>query len=155
MRRCYGKRKFTEMATYHGCMVNPEWHDFQRFAEWYKSQPNSVDGNFALDKDLIKAGNKEYGPENCSLVPQEINNLLLDSGAARGSLPIGVTNSGGNFKATISVKNKHIHLGFYTSPTDAHNAYKSAKVHHVRQIAEEYKSVLHPKVYENLRNWTL
>ena len=42
-----------------------------------------------LDKDILVKGNKIYSPEACRFVPQYINTLLTNAGAARGELPCG------------------------------------------------------------------
>ena len=70
--RCYGQKKQELSPTYKGCSVAKEWHNFQVFAEWFEL--NYVEG-LHLDKDIIKQGNKVYGPDLCMFVTQTENNI--------------------------------------------------------------------------------
>lgn len=53
---------------------------------------------FQLDKDILKIGNKIYCQEYCRFVPNYLNSLLIDHGAARGDLPLGITANKPNIK---------------------------------------------------------
>jgi hypothetical protein len=69
LKRCYDEKYLKKQPTYEGCTVVPEWHNFQNFAKWFEE--NYIEGMY-LDKDIIKEGNKIYGPETCKFVtPQE------------------------------------------------------------------------------------
>ncbi|SXD86816.1 hypothetical protein [Klebsiella quasivariicola] len=80
MRRCYNADVQERQPTYKGCTVHPWWHNFQHFAadahyldgfeDWYK---NDIPHAWALDKDIILPGNKEYGPNACKFVHIEEN----------------------------------------------------------------------------------
>lgn len=156
IKRCYDTKCQERQPTYQGCSVCEEWHNFQNFAEWYYRQPNANKKGFALDKDLITAGNKQYSPENCSLVPQRINNIILNNGAARGEWPQGVYyhKISNKYLARISIhEGASKHLGLYETPQEAFAAYKRGKEKFVKEQAEKYKDVLHPKVYENLMSY--
>jgi len=155
LNRCYSKAFHMTDPTYSECTVCSEWHNFQVFAEWFSNKPHSDIAGFEIDKDLIELGNKEYGPHGCSLVPKFINTLLVDRRNKRGDLPQGVKSHGKGFSASFSANGKRVHLGTYATIDAAQSEYASRKQEYVRQTAEEYKAVLHPKVYENLRNWTL
>ena len=155
LERCYSDEFLAKYSTYIGCSVHPDWHNFQTFAEWFHSQPNSQNDGFALDKDLLVLGNKLYGPSACSFVPQEINKLLNDNASSRGLYPQGVTANGKGYKATLSVNGKNLHLGTYSSPEQAYTVYKAAKEQQVRSMAVEWREWLHPKVYANLIAWEL
>jgi hypothetical protein len=139
--------------TYEDCKVAKEWLNFQNFACWWHNQPNAGVKGFAVDKDLIKWGNKTYGPEFCSLVPQVINSLLTDSSRVRGSLPQGVTRVGDNFGSQLSVDGTKHYLGTFKTPEEAYKCYKKAKVKNVRRMADKYKDCLDPRVYNNLMTW--
>jgi len=155
IRRCYSASFHTKCPTYIGCSVSPEWLNFQSFAAWHKKEPNSEGLGFDLDKDLRRGGNKVYSPEDCSFVPQQINKLLCDSCASRGSLPQGVKANGKGFSARLRVKSKYLHLGTYATPELAFEVYKKAKEANVRSMAEEWRDYLHPEVYAYLKAWTL
>ena len=157
LERCYSDRYQALYPTYAGCAVASDWHNFQNYAEWFAQQEHATKEGFALDKDLMVAGSKIYSQSTCSFVPQQVNKLLNDHGRASGAFPLGVTLSKHRklFQAQINVRGKRKSLGYYDSPEAAHNAYAAAKESYVRAIAEEYKAALHPRVYENLRNWKL
>jgi hypothetical protein len=64
--------------TYQDVFVCEEWHNFQVFAKWFYENYYKILGEIMnLDKDIIKKGNKIYGPEYCAFVPQTINKLLV------------------------------------------------------------------------------
>jgi hypothetical protein len=153
--RCYDEGFLAEYPTYRGCSVCEEWHNFQSFAAWYDEQPNAGKKGFALDKDLMVLGNKVYSPEFCSLVPHQINTLLIDCGARRGHWPVGVCydKRSKKYVSSISKNGTLTCLGRYPTHEEAASVYKIEKENYVREQAERYKSVLHPKIYNNLLNY--
>ncbi len=155
--RCYDQNMHKRSPSYAECSVIEDWHNFQNFADWIVGQKYHDSKDFHLDKDLIVLGNKQYSPETCSLVPREVNNLLLDNFSRRGDLPLGVSfrKDSNRYCAYLNVKGNSTCLGLFDTPDEAHATYAKAKKDYVLKVADEYKSVLHPKVYENLRNWTL
>lgn len=69
--RCYGKYAATKYPTYKNCSMSEKWHNFQKFAEWYKQ--NYIDG-YHLDKDILQRGvkYKVYSEDTCVfLSPKE------------------------------------------------------------------------------------
>lgn len=86
--RCYNKRVHDLQPTYIGCSICDDWKSLTKFKEWFDD--NYVEG-YSLDKDLLVNGNKVYGPNTCAFIPPDINNLLTESTAIRGSCMIGVT----------------------------------------------------------------
>lgn len=148
--KCYSpNRNSRVLKTYGDCTVHPDWLFFQNFAEWYFSQKQTGD-NYQLDKDLLVRGNRVYGADFCSLVPRQINNLLLDHKAGRGEYPIGVCAVGNRFTATVSRKGKQYGLGTYSTPEAAHRIYKNAKEAYVKEMAIEYKDEISDAVYKSL-----
>jgi len=63
--RCYSELSLLKSPSYIGCSVCVEWMDYQAFAKWHDE--NFIHG-YALDKDIIKDGNKEYSPSTCMFV---------------------------------------------------------------------------------------
>lgn len=125
------------------------------FIIWCKSQVghNSVDEYgkpFALDKDILVKGNTMYSSETCVFVPREINNLILSNKKTRGGLPIGVTTKGNKFRARVSINRKEKALGVFNTLEDAFKAYKQAKEHHIKQVAEKWKDRIDCRVYNAL-----
>lgn len=157
MRRSYCSEFQAETPTYDGCSVADEWHDFQNFAEWYYAQPNNSIPGFDLDKDLTIVGNKVYSRKSCSILPKDINTLLMDCGSRRGSLPQGVSFSKekGLYLAQVKIDGATKYLGRFADPASAREAYVKSKTHNIRRVAAKYQPVLPPQVYENLMSWTL
>ncbi|WP_153446935.1 hypothetical protein [Vibrio algicola] len=128
MQRAYDPKFHQRSPTYVDVTVHEAWRTFSNFEAWH--QVNAVDG-FELDKDILKINNKIYAPEYCVFIPQAINSLLLDSGAARGSLPQGVSFSKGckskSYLTNCSINGKIKHIGRFQTPTEAALEYWIAK----------------------------
>ena len=143
LQRCYSTRHHETKPTYIGCSVDPEWHLFSKFKEFYDA--NYREG-YQLDKDLLVLGNKVYSKENCRFVPKYINYLFLDCGASRGEYPIGIHNNnthnnGKPYCAQISINNKIKHIGYFSTVEEASNAYKQAKKEYCILVANrEYEA---------------
>lgn len=134
--------------SYIDCEICDEWLLFSNFYDWIHSQPNYEKWKntkyWAIDKDIIKKGNKIYGPEFCCLVPPYVNSLFIKDEARRGDCVIGVTISRrGLYMAQCGdpVTGKNKHLGEYSKEIDAFNAYKKYKENCIRQIAKREFSV--------------
>ncbi len=151
--RCYSPVVRAKHPTYKDVTVCEEWHNFQVFSEWFYNQPNAGVKGFEIDKDLTILGNKVYGPEACSFVPREINNLVLTRTAARGEYPLGVRKSNKKFSAYVSVNGRQVHIGVYNSPGEAFLAHKDAKEEIIKTTVNTYRSVLTEAVYQNLINY--
>lgn len=72
LRRCYSEEYLTKYPTYIGVTVCDEWLTFSNFRAWMETQ--DWEGK-ELDKDLLGTG-KQYSPENCIFVTQELNKFL-------------------------------------------------------------------------------
>lgn len=68
LHRCYMRSE--NYKAYWDCTVCDEWHNFQRFCDWFKG--NYKDG-FELDKDTLVSGNKVYGPSTCVFISKHEN----------------------------------------------------------------------------------
>jgi hypothetical protein len=150
LERCYDPKYHKRKRTYIGCEVHPDWHNYQVFAEWYYE--NNIK-DFQLDKDILVKGNKIYGPDTCCFVPLEINTLLVRHSKCRGAYPIGVGQYRDRFKAVISKKNKDIGLGIFETIELAFMAYKREKEGYIREVADKWKHLITPKVYDALINY--
>ena len=153
--RCYNPKYHEKRPTYENCTVCEEWHNYQAFAKWDNENYYEVgDERMALDKDILKKGNKVYSPETCVYVPQSINSLFTKRDNERGDLPIGVSKNGNKFQARLSKGNgKPIHLGLYDTPEEAFQAYKQAKEQFIKEVAEKYKSQIPHELYQALMNY--
>ena len=123
------------------------------FKRWYESF-NYQD--YHLDKDILVKNNKVYSPDTCCLVPPEINMLFTKRQNDRGKQPIGVCyiKRSGKYSATIH-KLRNVHLGFFDTPEEAFQAYKSAKETYVKELATKYfqEGKITQRVYQALMEY--
>lgn len=71
--RCYSESFQARNPSYIGCSVDPMWHNFQNFAEWYESNYPTDGKRYQLDKDILVKGNKIYSPSTCKFVTNQEN----------------------------------------------------------------------------------
>ena len=157
LQRCYNDKFHKVQPTYIGCTVCKEWHDYDVFFAWFAQ--NYIEG-YHLDKDLIQQGNKVYSPSTCVFLTQRINSLLIESNKSRGECPIGVCFNKQKKKFQARCSNgsgKNVHLGYYTNPTDAHNAYKTYKYALIKDIAEEAltNKEISQQIFQALLAWKI
>lgn len=150
LKRCYTEIHHLAQPSYAECSVVEGWHNFQVFAEWFEE--NYIE-DFALDKDILIKGNKVYSPETCCFVPMKINSLFTKRQNDRGSLPLGVRSTKGGYVAQISINKKVTHLGTFSTPEEAFQAYKAAKERYIKEIANSCKSEIRFEVYSAMCNY--
>lgn len=155
LRRVYSAKYHAEYPTYSGVSVCDEWRSFMSFRGWWVE--NQVDG-WQLDKDLM-SDSREYSPETCVFVPQWLNNLTTDSGAARGAHPIGVYfhKETGRFLARCrnTVTNKNQHIGLFATPEEAHAAWLNRKLELALELKPKMDEIdlrIYPRVVEIINN---
>lgn len=77
--RCYETPRRKVNAAYAGVTVCREWHNFQRFAEWYEAtHPHNASELHELDKDRASHGAKIYSPETCQWLTRHANLAARD-----------------------------------------------------------------------------
>lgn len=126
---------------YAGTSVHPHWHNFQNFAPWYHDQIDrfgTVDFIWDLDKDLLKPGNREYGPENSCMLPKQVNVLFVDHAFARGDLPMGVMRNGTGFTPSLGSFGKNRKLGTFRTVREAQIVYWKYKIEAIQLTAMTY-----------------
>lgn len=139
-------------ARYRGVDIDPDWLDFQRFADWFETK-HYYEG-WQLDKDLL--GGNEYSPENCVFLPEELNKALNIKPNKRGKYPLGVTAAGwGGVGYTVRFKCKYPEYEFrvYTNATglpEALEGYIKARNRYIRHLTDKYKDQLEDKAYQAL-----
>lgn len=153
--RCYNPASLSKQPSYKGCSVCEEWLTFSNFRRWAMDVANGYSKGKQIDKDILAKGNKEYSPDTCCFVPSQINNLIIKSNKARGTLPIGVSILNGRYEASISIKNKKTHCSFHDTPEEAFQAYKTAKEAYIKEVAQEYydRGEITEKVYDALMKY--
>jgi hypothetical protein len=147
--RCYNHAVHKRDKTYIGCRVSKAWRKFSIFNSWFNT--NYVPG-YHLDKDIIKPGNKIYGPKRCRFVPVALNALLTDHRNARGAYPQGVSFDKGRLVSKINIYGKAKILGRFSleDVAVASSSYREAKANYIKQVAKKYKSSVSKDVYDAL-----
>ena len=148
----------SEHPTYRDCSIHSSWLLFSNFLSWFENIENGYQKELQLDKDILVKGNKEYAPDKCCFVPQEINKLFTKRDNYRGDLPIGVSKnqrSGKPFRTTITMHGKSKVIGYYNTPEEAFQAYKIAKEQYIKELAEKYfqEGKITKKVYDALMKY--
>ena len=153
LNRSYDEKLHQRYPAYSDCETSSEFLVFSKFRDWCKNQIGFNLG-FELDKDLLEKGNKEYHPEKCVFIPKAINLALKTQKRSRGELPIGVTKKKvGSYIAQISDSLGIRHLGCFSTPEQAFQAYKVAKENHIKLLAEKYRDQIDPRAYKALLNY--
>lgn len=142
LQRSYDEKCKNRQPSYKEVTCCDEWLLYDNFYEWLHNQENFdkwYNGKrWALDKDIINKGNKIYSPENCCLIPQNVNCLFLKREVGRGEYPIGVTKNNSWFEAKCNnpFTNKSEELGRYNTKEKAFDAYKKYKENIIKQVAK-------------------
>lgn len=157
LQRSYDDKLHARHPSYIGVSVCAEWHNFQTFAEWMKSQPNAYLKGFEIDKDIIVRGNKVYSPDTCSFVPCQINTIINDCGARRGNLPVGVVyrKRDKKYYAQMNIDGVMKHISSHETPDEAFSAYKEKREERIRLLANQHKGNISEAVYRSLVNWEI
>lgn len=160
VQRCYNPYRINRDLTYKDCIVDDYFLCFQNYAKWreqnYYEIPNEI---MSLDKDILYKGNKIYSPNTCIFVPSRINSLLIKADGIRGDLPIGVSYHKGHNKYSARCriingnKKQSKFLGYYSNPQEAFYSYKTFKENYIKQVADEYKTLIPSQLYEALYRW--
>lgn len=148
-----------KFPSYVGCSMSANFQDFQFFANWYTCQIGYGIATYQIDKDILIEGNKEYHEDKCVLVPYALNSFLCAADAIRGKYPQGVSlHRVDKFSAHITVDNKAINLGVFSSVSEAQKVYQTAKEQEARRWYTRLLSgefIVDPRVTERMRTWTL
>lgn len=150
LNRCYGEPYLKKRPTYRGCSVCTEWIYFMTFKAWMEKQDFKGKD---LDKDILFEANKVYSPETCRFVDKDLNKFLLDSRAVKGKWPTGVSWKKDNCKFQARCCNPFTkgrdHLGYFTCPEAAHEAWRKRKHEHALTLADLQDD---PNIAEALRS---
>lgn len=157
LNRCYSENVYIRNScpTYDDCTVDEQWHNFQEFSEWYNFQVGSNKEGYQLDKDLLKRGNKVYGPENCILLPKDLNTLIVTRKGGRGEFLIGASwdkkkqkfIAQGNFGVGTRW------MGQFDTELEAHLAYKKNKELYIKSMANVWKGKIDERAYLTLMKY--
>lgn len=154
LERTYCEKLKLRAPSYKDIRVCEEWHNFQNFAQWFYENYNpAYMENWALDKDILVKGNKIYSPETCCFVPKEVNSLFKNNISVRGKNPIGVREQHNLFITGLSKNNIQSHIGYYKTPEEAFEAYKTEKEKYIKEVADKWKDLIDIGVYEAMYNY--
>jgi hypothetical protein len=155
--RCYSNKYHRLNPSYIGCHVVENFKSFQYFANWCQSQFGFKLEGYQLDKDLILKGNKMYSEDTCVFVPSCINSFSVSRKARRGELPVGVyLQKGRYYVSQVSCgKGRQIHLGIFSTPEIAFQAYKTAKEAMAKELAIQYEGLVDSRVVDALNNFVV
>lgn len=158
-------RKATESI--HKCYIDTEmWQgwidDPKSFVRWYLEHYYEVEGEvMSVDKDLFGNGSNMYHPGNCCVLPQGLNNLLVNCKKAysegqteENTLPLGVYYSGKKKKyysvITFSGTEEPRKLSEWDTPEEAFAEYKAMKQADILIVAAKYKDKIPDYIYKAL-----
>lgn len=148
--RCYDVRAQRSLPTYVGCSVDPEWHRFMSFREWYLDQPKQPGDH--LDKDILYPGNRVYHPGLCVFVSPALNAFMNPMSAARGDFMIGCNwdKQMRKFRSQCSnpFTKKNECMGHFGTELAAHLAWKRRKHELACQWADQVED---PRLKQALR----
>jgi len=144
--------------SYIGVTCSENFKHYSFFYEWCQEQigfGNKDDNgkSWELDKDILAKGNKLYSEDTCCFVPRRVNNLFTKRDNHRGDYLIGVSlkRENGRFIAQMNKGGgKSEYLGIFDTQLEAFLCYKDAKENLIRSVADEYKAIICPKVYNAL-----
>lgn len=104
-----------------GVSVCKEWDDFAVFRDWALAAGYKE----GLTIDRVRADG-DYTPKNCLWVSSKIQNMHLSPRRNKTGFS-GVTKTpAGRFAARLNINKKHVNIGTFDSPEEAHLAYMKA-----------------------------
>ena len=125
--RCYSAKHREKFPCYNGYSVHKDWHNFQEFLKWYKTQEYKGEG-FALDKDIIRDGNKQYSKDTCCLVPRDINNFFRKNiKVSNKGAPTGSVLDGSSLRVRASIGGKRVDMGRTMDYKEAEDLYRAGR----------------------------
>ena len=153
LQRCYVDMNGKYPTYYNIATVCDEWFNFQNFAEWYESHyyyiPNE---RLHIDKDIKIKGNMMYGEDTCILVPQRVNEIFHKNGKkiVDTDLPETIRRRGDKFYVEFRSKG----IGTYDTVEECLEKYNIKKLEYLRNLVDEYGTLLPNDVREVLLAWT-
>ncbi len=142
LRRVFSEKLHENFPTYVGSSVCEEWLSLAVFKDWMVRQKwKEGEKKLQLDKDFLVKGNKHYCPERCLFVPHSINSFCKQKPAFAEGLPLGVCRDStypDKYEASCSDPFKRYtrHLGYFTCPSVAHEAWRKKKHKYANELAD-------------------
>ncbi len=155
LQRCFDEKYKQKCPAYEGVTCSKEWLSMTKFIEDVSQMEGFGLSGWALDKDILVKGNKLYSKDNCCFVPQEVNNLLIKRDNSRGEYPVGVCfhKASGKFVSQLNINGKVKHLGYFPTPIEAFQAYKTTKEAQIKFVAHKWKHLLDERIFQALMSY--
>lgn len=159
LERCFSDRRKNRGNAYKDVTCCKDWLSLSKFYEDILAVENfdKLFEGWHLDKDILIKRNKTYSRYAVSIIPKDINNLLVAKHYKNTGLPQGVAfkSKDNVFVAQITMFNRRKHLGRFKCPNAAFSAYKFAKEAHIKVVANLWKDRIAMSVYDSLINWEI
>lgn len=125
--RCYSEAYRRKYKYRYYPTVCEEWLTFSNFKTWMMEQDYV---GKQLDKDILVPGNKEYGPDKCVFVSQELNKFFnMHGNRERKTLPGAYPHQRGHrVTSQITINGEKKVLGQFDTELDAHLRWIEEKV---------------------------
>ena len=155
LERCFSEKLKQKHPTYNDVTCSEEWLLMTSFIKDVSQMKGYGFEGWELDKDILVKGNKLYSKDTCCFVPQEVNMLLTKSNNFRGEYPVGVSfdKCAGKFKTQLNINGERKPLGYFTSPEEAFQAYKTAKEAQIKVVAQQWQHLLDERVFQALLDY--
>ena len=152
LQRCFSEKFKQSDPTYEGVTCSKEWLLMTGFVKDVSQMNGYGLKGWQLDKDILQKGNKLYSKDTCCFVPLEVNMLLTKSSKTRGEWPVGVCfhKASGKLTAKLNINGKIKHLGLFSTPEEAFQAYKTAKEAQIKFVAQKWQHLLDERVFRAL-----
>ncbi len=152
--RCYKASVQRKHPSYVGCSVSEDWHNYQNFAEFYENHAHRYEG-WELDKDILICDNRVYSKETCCFVPKEINNMFqMGRKSESGFTGVYFESSSQKYIATAPDETaSKRNLGRFDTVQEASRVRTAYKDAYIRRLAEKWRGLLQPEVYNKLVDW--
>lgn len=73
--------------------------------------------------------------------------------AQRGNFPIGIIKNKNRFLCRLNIKSKSFFLGRFNTPEEAFQVYKAAKEKQIKEVADDWKDKIEPRVYQAMYDY--
>lgn len=136
-----------------GAKVCNQWLTYSNFKTWYELTTNRIRaigyrGTLELDKDLNCQNGLMYSPQDCSLLPMEINRFIVNIGCSTvnstGLAGVDKDNRG-NLKKPYRISHfnlgKKVHI-YFESKEKAYSVRLSLLVERIKHFLEVYEDLL-------------
>ena len=157
--RCYDEKcKYYIRYGGRGVTVHKDWHNFSKFAAWYRYQPNSGRDGYQVDKDILDRDSKEYSSSTCRVVPHRVNCLTPRRNGRAYTYPLGVSRNQSRYRATAHNKEGDaVYICTCQTPEEAFQHYKVFRERVIKEVALSCyeKGEICVDIYKALMSWEI